>query len=61
MYGVREKLVTDFFLVTYSDEPSLLSGVYFLGFFFNFLKKMYSIFKILVLNNVIFLQKNLSD
>lgn len=51
IHGIRDKFITVFFLMTYSDIPTMSSGIFFLVFYL--LKKIYSISKTLVLNKVI--------
>lgn len=56
--GIRDKFITVFFLMTCSDVPTLLSGIFFLVFYF--LKKIDSVSKTLVLNKVIIFYNPLS-
>lgn len=56
--GVRDKFITVFFLMTCSDVPTMLSGIFFLVFYF--LKKIDSVSKTLVLNKVIIFYNPLS-
>lgn len=46
-----DKFITVFFLMTYSSVPTILSGIFFLVFYF--LKEVYSTSKTLVLNKMI--------
>ena len=38
LFGVRNKLISIFFLLAFTDVPMMLSGIFFVGFFF-FLKE----------------------